>query len=126
MSSSERKEFEDWCLTQGWNSGHLHRSKVNGKYAWRALNDNWATWQAARRAQASAEPYDQPLYAAPQRAPLTREQVREVVEDAGFACPKATYAEQAAFISGLRHGEVAHGITAAKAAIAAGTNGEAS
>lgn len=55
-----------------------------------------------------------PLFAAPQQAPLTAEQVRAVVKEAGFDCPNATYAEQAAFINGLRHAEAAHGISAAK------------
>lgn len=102
----------------------------------------YEAWIAARGGQASSEPVavvryergapgrendmprvvscnrlpdgEYPLYAAPQQAPLTQEQVREVVKKAGFDHPKASYAEQAAFISGLRHGEVARGITAAK------------
>lgn len=54
------------------------------------------------------------LYTGPERAPLTAEQVREIVKEAGFDRPKSLHAQRAAFISGLRHGEVAHSITAAK------------
>ena len=53
------------------------------------------------------------LYTAPQpvaREPLTPERVKEIVRGAGYDQCGIPDTERAAFINGLRHGEVAHGI----------------
>ena len=42
--------------------------------------------------------------------PLTRERVKEIVRGAGYDQCGIPDTERAAFINGLRHGEVAHGI----------------
>lgn len=54
-----------------------------------------------------------PLFAAPQpvaREQLTPERVKEIVRGAGYDQCGIPDTERAAFINGLRHGEVAHGI----------------
>ena len=45
------------------------------------------------------------------REPLTPEQVKIIVLEAGYDCIDAPDPERAAFISGMRHAERAHGIT---------------
>lgn len=46
-----------------------------------------------------------------QREPLTREQARNLMSEAGYNFKDTTPREQAAFLNGLRHAEIAHGIT---------------
>jgi hypothetical protein len=58
-----------------------------------------------------------PLYTSPQPArqePLTRDQVKAMMVENGY--DNASPQERADFINGLRHGEVAHGITKGGAA----------
>ena len=48
----------------------------------------------------------------PAREPLTPSQVKEILKEAGYENSPAQ--EKADFINGIRHGEIAHGITAAQ------------
>ena len=48
----------------------------------------------------------------PAREPLTPSQVKEILKEAGYENSPAQ--ERADFINGIRHGEIAHGITAAQ------------
>jgi hypothetical protein len=49
--------------------------------------------------------------AQPAPAPLTRERIKEICAEAGYAT--ANVQARVDFINGIRHGEAAHGITAA-------------
>lgn len=51
---------------------------------------------------------NEPQLHPPQRKPLTRERVKEMMAEAGY--DNATAQERADFINGLRHCEIAHGI----------------
>ena len=60
--------------------------------------------------------FTQPLYSAPQPAPapLSRERVKEIMRENGY--DGASVQHRADFINGVRHAEIAHGISAALAA----------
>ena len=65
----------------------------------------------ARRCGGTSEAF--PLYrhsAQPKRQPLTRERVKQIMEENGY--DMASPQERSDFVNGLRHGESAHGIGA--------------
>lgn len=109
MSSSEREQFEAWA------DGRNLSKTPTGEYQSPYVHDDWCTWQAARRAQASAEPVarmevlnpgavtycvtaaarqlppgDYLLYAAPQRAPLTEDQIEAMAHRRAWRYKKST------------------------------------
>lgn len=137
--TSERDLFETWASSQNWI---IDRDSF-GDYRHSTARDGWEAWQAARRAQASAEPFGyfrafacgwtdcaatdegaKALYeAAPQQSPLTDEQIDAATSQARDALLDHIY-EYSTLSEGImrlvrklaRTVEAAHGISAAKEA----------
>ena len=99
-----------WLVCENWRKHSLFFTEEGAEDFKNAaqreddLSGNLARWKA------------KPLYTSPpaQRKPLTRDQVKAMMVENGY--DQASPQERADFINGLRHGEVAHGITKGGAA----------
>ena len=90
--------------------------------AWRYRMRGDLQWQYTERPEQFAHADEvqelttpQPIQAQAGAVPLTVEQVNAILLEAGYGSYNAPVPERAAFISGLRHSERAHGINAKEA-----------
>ena len=104
-----RAALRSWGQPSGAGEVVAWRYRMKGDLQWQ-YTERPEQFTHADEVQELTTP--QPTQAAPTagREPLTVEQVNAILLEAGYGSYNAPVPERAAFISGLRHGERAHGI----------------
>ena len=110
------------CFARAARRSWGHPSGAGEVVAWRYRMRGDLQWQYTERPEQFTHADEvqelttpQPTHAQAGAVPLTVEQVKAILLEAGYGSYNAPVPERAAFISGLRHSERAHGINAKEA-----------